>query len=443
MWSGGIDSTGALVSLLRVAEEEEDAEASAASGGAFAAAGAAASAAAVVVASTEAQPADSAPPPLRERLARLVVVMDAESAAEYPWFLTEVIERKRLRVVDRAGRSVSELAQVASSGSSGSSGSSSSDHAYGALVVTGELGDQLFGSDACRQAFANELHGGSLLVQAGAESTPAVLRAPATAAAAAATSTAAAAATPAALSARTAASAATYALDREARRADCAAPLHARGLDAPWQSAFLPALQAAGLLGGRAVDAESAAAAAAAWCGWVQPQLNEAPFPIVNTHDLLWWLNFSCKWQTVALRCGHDGGPGLSPGGTPLDALLDSRGLASGEDDGAEAAREDAMPRTALDASRRRRRGGEWACHVQHFYGCRELELWASVAEFHALKFGSLKVWQSYKEPLKAFVLAYTGDRDYYEHKEKVRAATLEGWGVLFRLEVGRLFFLI
>ena len=123
-------------------------------------------------------------------------------------------------------------------------------------VVTGELGDQLFGSDACMRAFPEAVvaHG---LEQA----------------------------------------------HLGAAKRDRAAPVDAErptanrhfdaGLAASWTETLLPALNELGLLPG---------GDAPAWEAWISPQLEVAPFPIVTTHDMLWWLNFSCKWQVVALR---------------------------------------------------------------------------------------------------------------------------------------------
>lgn len=33
-----------------------------------------------------------------------------------------------------------------------------------------------------------------------------------------------------------------------------------------------------------------------------RPFVAAAPFPILNVYDFLWWLNFACKWQHVAMR---------------------------------------------------------------------------------------------------------------------------------------------
>lgn len=35
---------------------------------------------------------------------------------------------------------------------------------------------------------------------------------------------------------------------------------------------------------------------------YLEPQIAKSPVPIVNAYDLLWWLNFSMKWQHVSLR---------------------------------------------------------------------------------------------------------------------------------------------
>eukprot|EP00756_Hemistasia_phaeocysticola_P017543 Hpha_TRINITY_DN15543_c0_g4::TRINITY_DN15543_c0_g4_i1::g.106949::m.106949 len=67
-----------------------------------------------------------------------------------------------------------------------------------------------------------------------------------------------------------------------------------RGLGAPWSETILPAL----LLLGYETDPD-------AWVNWIRPQLAKSPVPIESTFDFLWWLNFSLKWQHVTLRVFH------------------------------------------------------------------------------------------------------------------------------------------
>lgn len=38
------------------------------------------------------------------------------------------------------------------------------------------------------------------------------------------------------------------------------------------------------------------------WLRWIEPQVQKAPIPIVTVFDMLWWLNYSMKWQHVTLR---------------------------------------------------------------------------------------------------------------------------------------------
>lgn len=44
------------------------------------------------------------------------------------------------------------------------------------------------------------------------------------------------------------------------------------------------------------------AKAAPLMINYLEPQIAKSPVPIVNAYDLLWWLNFSMKWQHVSLR---------------------------------------------------------------------------------------------------------------------------------------------
>jgi hypothetical protein len=159
---------------------------------------------------------------------------------------------------------------------------------------------------------------------------------------------------------------------------------------------------------------------AAAWEAWIAPQLAQAPFEIVSTHDLLCtsaatpthlplalslslvspfrsaqqpscmrdraslpagWLNYSCKWQSVALRCMHDGGvpfvPSLS-GGAPLGSMheADSECDAHECDDGGGGPSADASIRRSVQH-------GSLLGGVVHFYEDVRLEMWSSVREFH------------------------------------------------------------
>ena len=316
MWSGGIDSTAALVCLLRAASDE---------------------------------PAEVG---ATERLRRLVVVLDDESRAEYPLFYSRFIAG-RLREEARDGRSVSAIGSSAIGASRG-------------LTVTGELGDQLFGSDTCAKAFPR----------------------------AARTDDAACPALP--LGAP--------------REPELDGSHHfAPGLACSWQETLIPALAEMGLLAGDD---------AAAWVAWAAPQLARAPFPIVSTHDMLWWLNFSCKWQIVALRCTHDGGIPLYSTVTAHRPLGQRDG--SAESEAGEARAEGDMPGDGTARPGEIHSGAAAVPWVAHFYEDRQLELWASVREFHARKFADLTQWRTYKMPLKVLIAAFTEDEAYRADKEKV-----------------------
>ena len=197
MWSGGIDSTLALVCLLRAAEDIG-----------------------------------------QRRRERLVVVLDEKSIGEYPFFHENFINKSGAPGLRSERLDNQSLASVA--------------RRTDRLSVTGELGDQLFGSDRCYAAFVPvwppppqilpEADTGSFLPQ---------------------------------------------------QQPSYAKPPNPNwftaGLHAPWQETLLPALEDKQLLCGSRAE----------WEAWIQPQLAAAPFPIRSTFDMLWWLNFSCKWQQV------------------------------------------------------------------------------------------------------------------------------------------------
>ena len=144
---------------------------------------------------------------------------------------------------------------------------------------------------------------------------------------------------------------------------------------------------------------------------------------------MLWWLNFSCKWQVVALRCTHDGGKPLAPCASGANLLCEpprddgadgGSGSSAWIDSAAAAGVQPCAPQSEASVAPPPSRGGTLLGGVRHFYEAPSLELWASVAEFHARKFGSLAEWRSYKEPLKRLIREYTGDDDYYLNKLKV-----------------------
>jgi hypothetical protein len=146
------------------------------------------------------------------RLQRLVVVHDDESVAEYPLFYERFV-RGQLREEARSGRSVSAFGAENAAGSETGGGGSGG---MSGLVVTGELGDQLFGSDMCARAFA----------PAGAAESDAPSEA--------------------STSGALAAAAAAAELDATA----AVARHFSKGLAHPWQDTLLPAMNEIGLLAG-------------------------------------------------------------------------------------------------------------------------------------------------------------------------------------------------
>jgi SAM-dependent methyltransferase len=267
-WSGGIDSTALLVCLLRTIDAKEN----------------------------------------EYHSDQLLVTYDEESISENLSFYNTHINSK-LKTIHRDNKTMSELAMQHSN----------------ALIITGELGDQLFGSDKCKDAFSSET----------TES---------------------------------------FSVEEELILKSLGIitdnPVEV-SLDEPWKEAVIKMLENRGLLAGTSLQ----------WIDWIEPQIHKAPFPITNLHDMFWWLNFSCKWQTVSLRCLHDGGT--------------------------------YEPKEALTGS------------IIHFYDDRQLECWACVKDFHDTKFADLKDWKTYKEPLKKMIYSYHPDLDYYRNKEKVGSLAL------------------
>lgn len=236
----------------------------------------------------------------RPENSKLCVILDDSSKAEFPSLYQRI--QQNLRVMERQDRTISEIGSLLGE----------------FYIVTGELGDQLFGSDRCRYAFPKDEPDKSSL--------------------------------------------------DEAQRQFLAAipPDVSLNLQDPWAPALTAALCEEGL---------SANGSASSWQDFFAPQLAHAPFEIVTLYDMLWWLNFSCKYQIVKLRCRHDGGGG------------DCR-------------------------------------NVHHFYDARNLECWSCVKEFHAAKFPDLKNWKSYKQPLKDIIQKYHADDNYHLNKTKVGSLT-------------------
>eukprot|EP00929_Paragymnodinium_shiwhaense_P015571 TRINITY_DN12367_c0_g1_i16.p1 TRINITY_DN12367_c0_g1~~TRINITY_DN12367_c0_g1_i16.p1 ORF type:complete len:648 (+),score=89.42 TRINITY_DN12367_c0_g1_i16:31-1974(+) len=135
---------------------------------------------------------------------------------------------------------------------------------------------------------------------------------------------------------------------------------HPLGLRAKWEEAFLPCLLEAGVEN----DPEG-------WKAWIRPQLEKCPFPIVTSFDLLWWLNFSMKWQSVILRTFHH---------------------------------RDTLSHQDLRS-------------IVHWFSTPRFQQW-SMAN-HDVKFGSLDAWNTYKAPLKRYIRAFTHDDEYFTNKVK------------------------
>eukprot|EP01062_Namystynia_karyoxenos_P038598 TRINITY_DN28030_c0_g1_i1.p1 TRINITY_DN28030_c0_g1~~TRINITY_DN28030_c0_g1_i1.p1 ORF type:complete len:575 (+),score=173.03 TRINITY_DN28030_c0_g1_i1:72-1796(+) len=246
LWSGGIDSTGTLAALLAELRKED-----------------------------------------RGTPSPLVVLLSQESVDEYPAFHADTIVAERA-----AGRLRTVQLDPAQPVSAQMD---FSRHIY----VTGECGDQLFGSALMAAAFnPGHAHNAALLE---------------------------------------------------------------RGLGAPWREVVPQSLAKCGL------ERDPAE-----WCEWLAPQLEHSPVPVETVFDLLWWLNFSMKWQHVVLRCLHH-----REGMQPSD--IDS---------------------------------------VHHFYASDHFQQWSM--ENHHRKLPDLRVWSTYKAPLKEFIFEFNGDADYRDNKLKL-----------------------
>ena len=135
-----------------------------------------------------------------------------------------------------------------------------------------------------------------------------------------------------------------------------------RDLRAPWEKSF-PRILAKQL--GGAERGETT-------LRYLEPQIRACPIALPRLFDLLWWLNFSLKWQAVSLRMLADGRPGA------------------------------------------------WALRDQteHFFRTDAFQRWALTNPDKRVK-GD---WASYKYPLKDAILSFTGDHAYHQTKEKERS---------------------
>ena len=225
LWSGGIDSTTALLSLMHEAEKRDETD-------------------------------------------RLSVLHNKDSIKEYPWLYKNVLRRK-LTLKPFKGPVAGALD-------------------LNCLNVTGEMGDQLFGSAKAEKAFrSGSAH-------------------------------------------------------------------HA------WSSTLPPMIEPhchRGMSPERVIE-------------WIKPLIDKAPTPIETTFELLWWLNFTTKWQLVDLR------------------------IAAGRE---------------KDAKR---------CYQQmrHFFRSSGFQAWSLQNPDKKVK----ENWQSYKWPLKQLIGDWTGDPEYVCTKRKV-----------------------
>ena len=102
---------------------------------------------------------------------------------------------------------------------------------------------------------------------------------------------------------------------------------------------------------------------------YLEPLIAAAPVPIRTLFDYLWWLNFSLKWQTVTLRL-------IALGNKPPLRLYRS---------------------------------------LWHFFRTEPFQQWSF--SFHPRRVPL--TWERYKEVAKEYIRAYTGDEEYFLHKEK------------------------
>mmetsp|Transcript_45650 Transcript_45650/g.108698 ORF Transcript_45650/g.108698 Transcript_45650/m.108698 type:complete len:546 (+) Transcript_45650:75-1712(+) len=149
-------------------------------------------------------------------------------------------------------------------------------------------------------------------------------------------------------------------------------PIHF-ALEEPWQKTVPKMLRIRGLL---APGAE----AKRLWLAWAEPQAAKAPIPIVSLFDWLWWITYSCKFQFDLTRLFYNRSK-LSP------ELMES---------------------------------------VVSFYDWPAWHQWSF--HNHDAKMQDKTVWASYKQPLKAWILSFDGNMDYYKGKTKVQSSR-SPWG--------------
>ncbi len=110
---------------------------------------------------------------------------------------------------------------------------------------------------------------------------------------------------------------------------------------------------------------------------YLAPLVKRAPVPVYSLWDLLWWLNFSTKWQSVALR---------------IPAIEASK------------------KKPVLDIHQQ-------FDLTEHFFRKDAFQLWALRHRRFAIDAGD---WKTYKWPLKEFIYTYNNDKYYRKGKRKI-----------------------
>ena len=106
----------------------------------------------------------------------------------------------------------------------------------------------------------------------------------------------------------------------------------------------------------------------------------KAPIPVVSLYDFIWWIGYSCKFQSDILQT-------LFNRQEVNQVILDS---------------------------------------IEHFFLSDDWEQWS--LHNHAIKMTDKDVWASHKAPLKQFIFDFDGDREYFAGKMKVQSAS-NHWG--------------
>lgn len=150
-------------------------------------------------------------------------------------------------------------------------------------------------------------------------------------------------------------------------------------LHKPWQEVMPAALHVRGLLLNPGESTSQYPAAAHQWCQWIEPHVNAAPIPIVNAFDFYWWITYSCKYQFDVLR------------------VLRNRNTAA-----------------EIQGVFR---------SFKPFFASPEFDQWCF--HNHKSKIADMRVWASYKYPLKTFIYDYDNDKEYFARKTKVSSALM------------------